>query len=289
MVIDRSRPAGFFSDFNWVLSGMSCAIEEGFLPYVPSRDEVGIVGREVHWRWNWKDYFLQPSSDPTSGFGNFVYADPYVYPKPRSTKSQLENLSAVFRKHSGIQPDVKDLLESISNQLSTANYLGVHFRAGDMRWAPSHPTPPSAKLMHDLIKRELGQGDFEGIYIASTQESFIRSMRAKFPSIEVLSSLDTSSAILKRAGGSLSKLPVLADAFLLGRCKGFIHSASNVSFAAKLLSSSGLEFAREVFMGTNHSRLPVALTAGTVLWPAFSRARARKAKVAFSTRGSWGV
>jgi hypothetical protein len=268
---------------------MSEALETGFIPYVPTRADETVLGRDVNWKWNWNDYFLQPIQDLEPFLGTITHLNPSAHPVSHSKKTQLSNLLDIFMSHSGFQPNIAELLQKISTPLVPRRTLGVHFRAGDMRWAPFHATPPSEKFMLNLIGRELANGDFQSIYVASTSREFIRKTAARFPLIEVRSSLDTASELSMAAGGRYTKLPVLADAFLLGRCERLLHSGSNVAFASKLMSSPSLQTSGEIDLGVNHSWLPYSVACGTVFWPIFSRLRSQKAKQINSTRASWGI
>jgi hypothetical protein len=289
MVINRSQPAGFFSDFTWILTGMSEVLETGCIPYVPTKADETVLGQDVNWEWSWNDYFLQPIQDLEPFLGGIGHLNPSVHPVSQSKKTQLSNLLYVFNSQSGFQPHVRDLLQQISMQMVPKRTLGVHFRAGDMRWAPLHPTPPSETFMLDLIGSELSDGGFESIYVASTNREFIRKTTTRFPSYEVRSSLDTASEISRATGSNYTKLPVLADAFLLGRCERLLHSASNVAFASKLLSTSALRSSGEIDMGVNHSWLSYSVACGTLFWPVFSHFRGQKAKQVNSSRESWGI
>lgn len=289
MVINRAKPAGFFSDFTWILSGFAQALENGSTPYVPSRDEEALLGQEVNWQWDWNDFFLQPISDINPHLGRLHHLDPYTHPTVTPRGSQLSNLLAAFQRNSGLRPEIEELLASISSALAPHRTLGIHFRAGDMRWAPAHPTPPSQALMLNLVRREVATGEYDSIYIASTQDSFIRSVVAKFPSVTVKSSHQTAQLLGRQTDPDFSRLLVLADAYMLGRCEKLIHSASNVAFAAKLLSSPKLRSATEINLGVNHPRLPLALAFGTLLWPIYSRKRALSAKLETTSRSSWGI
>ena len=268
---------------------MSEALETGFIPYVPTKADETVLGREVNWKWSWNDYFLQPIQDLEPFLGNLSHLNPSAHPVSQSKKTQLSNLLDVFDSQSGFQPHIAELLQQISIQTVSKRTLGVHFRAGDMRWAPLHPTPPSEKFMLDLIGREVEEGGFESIYVASTNREFIRKTTKRFPSLEVHSSLDTALELSRAAGSHYTKLPVLADAFLLGRCERLLHSASNVAFASKLLSTPVLRTSGEIDMGVNHSRLAYSVACGTVFWTVFSLLRAQKAKQTNSTRESWGI
>ncbi len=288
-MINRSQPAGFFSDFIWILTGMSEALEAGFRPYVPTKADETVLGRVVNWDWSWNDYFLQPIQDLEPFLGTISYLNPSVHPVSQSKKTQLSNLLDVFNSQSGFQPHIVAVLQQISMQMVSRRTLGVHFRAGDMRWAPLHPTPPSKTFMLNLIAGELSHEGFDSIYVASTNREFIRKTTTRFPSYEVRSSLDTASELSRVAGNNLTKLPVLADAFLLGQCERLLHSASNVAFASKLFSTSALGSSGEIDMGLNHSWLPYSVACGTVFWPVFSLFRGQKAKQVNTTRESWGI
>lgn len=286
LVIDRARPAGFFSDFIWIVSGFAVASERDYVPFVPTTKNACQSGITPHWKWDWSEYFTEPEPHGLAPGGSFEFLDLERHPENVLGAGGLTRLRSAFERYSGLRPDVMALLDSLAIELIRENTLGIHFRSGDMRWAPVHATPPSQTFMLKLIESELRQSKFDSIYVASEDLRFIGAVKRKFPSLIIKSSLDSSNS-LGPIVKSLSKISVLTDAYLLGRCAKLMHSPSNVAFAAKFLSSSALTDSLEIRMGLNHPRLPMSVFQGVIAWPIFSHLRSRRAELLLTSRSEW--
>lgn len=289
VVIDRLNPAGFFSDFHWVLAALATLDERISWPVVSQR-QATILGLDAsfHWKWDWLDFFElnQQESAFVSEF-EIQVLDPSTHPDS-GDGSSFAALRKAFLKHSGIRQELTSAFDEALRDIDLSSFLGVHFRSGDMRWAPLHPTPPSSKIMLETVKRQLSARDLESVFFASNSESFLRRVKKQFPQ-HCVSALDLHNRVreLLPSGISQTAAIVLFDAYCLSKTKAIVHSPSNVAVAAKILSSQQLEGGTEIRLGTNAKRLPTAILLGTFLWPFLETQRRRKLTYVETKRSDW--
>jgi hypothetical protein len=258
LLIWRERPAGFFSNYFFVLEGMQEALDRklqaviGFPPRHNSTWKVQFTGLE-----SWSDYFhvqelttTKPPSDRNQVFSK--------------SSNRLSNISvADLQRLAGgqmkLRGDIKHEFDSIfTSNISTNNeeVLGVHFRGGDMYWHPDHPAPLLQHQMVFLVEQALSEGPFTQVFVATDTPSFVRRLRRRVHA-PVVSTFDF--ALPQSFGRRLSVKRVLLDAYLLSKCAALIHTQSNVSFAASILRGAPYKVRWEATLGRNPASLFGAL------------------------------
>ena len=166
--------------------------------------------------------------------------------------------------------------------------LGVHFRSGDMRSAPKHPTPPTFEQVANSVSRALDARDFQTIFVATQVETDLDRFRARFgkrvvshPNLRGGSEMRRSSIPFAKhtraknlesgAGLRLAK-EALLDIFSLSLCGGLVGMGSNMTVWAEILKGSPFIYQTLIMNGQNpgskfrsnfrwhvRSRLPSAL------------------------------
>ena len=256
LLIKRERPAGFFSNYFFVLEGMQEAIDrklQAVIGFPPQHNPKW----KVKSRESWSDYFCVQevaTAKPLSDSGQL-----YSKPSNKLSDFSVAELHSLAEGHMKFRKGVKQEFDSIfTSNIGTNNQevLGVHFRGGDMYWHPNHPTPLLQRQLVSLVEQVLSEETFTQIFVATDTPRFVHRLRRKVQ-VPVVSTVDF---LLPRYYGK--RLPVkrvLLDAYLLSKCAGLVHTQSNVSFAASVLRGSPYKVRYEADLGRNPSSLYGAL------------------------------
>lgn len=281
-LITRSSRAGFFSDFFWALEGIKIASDNDLFPFVhfgPKDCENPQVCADMN-GWSWSDFFVSgtqklalPRCSALSRIGGTVNPS-------GGTASSLEALRQTFQSQSGFNAKTRKILDEHVAFSRDSKALGVHFRSGDMRWAPDHPTPPSRKLMIRLIAEELDNDpSYSTLFVASEDKGFVQLASKIFSGLlPVVTS--------PRFGGSgefssrlAREIGVLIDSNNLSLCSTIIHSPSNVAAGSQVIGRSRPLLRKEVRLGSNHKRLPISVFKGLVLFELLANSREKHVEV----------
>lgn len=281
-LITRASRAGFFSDFFWALEGIKWAHENnvGYVVHFGADDCRGPKACSEMSGWSWSDFFLcetQELSVPDCSTLSRIGATSHP---SGANASSLDDLRITFHSHSGLNSRTRQVVDDHVAFSEEVNALGVHFRSGDMRWAPSHPTPPSRKLMIRLIAEELAADpSYSTLFVATEDKGFVRMARKVFSGVIQV----TTSPELGKSGEFASRcakeLGVLIDCNNLARCATVIHSSSNVAAASAVLGGGRPPLRKEVRLGSNHKRLPISVFKGLMLFEFLARVREKRVEV----------
>ena len=278
LVIRRERPAGFFSNYFFVLEGMQEALDRrvkaviGFPPQPSPKWKTACTKLEL-----WSDYFDVQELATTS-----IRSSPPVYSQPseRLSDFSVPELHSLAEGQMKIRSHVKEEFEHIclsSFGTSDQEVLGVHFRGGDMYWHPNHPTPLLQSQMVSIVKQVLSEEPFNQIFVATDTPGFVRRLRRSV-GVPVLSTGD--SGLSKTFGKRFPVKTILLDAYILSKCSGLIHTQSNVSFASSVIRGVPYRIRCEASLGSNPSSLHAAVLnfAKRVLTPKFLRTESPQVK-----------
>ena len=260
MLIRRDSPAGFFSNYFFVLEGIILARKSGLQPVIGFPvNNARRIGRRVTATERWSDFF-----DVSEVCTPHLEAEPYqkIHSRPLGVIAELsiKEVSDVASRGLAIRQLVRDEFQREKEALFGAPEemtLGVHFRSGDMNWNPGHPTPPSAKQVIDVVSKFLHYHPFKKIFVATDTPAFARKLR-KSVALPVLTFPHRRSLNLGWANTDSVK-GVLIDAYLLSKCDGLVHSRSNVSLAARVLRADPFVSRIEIDLGLNPPTLVAAL------------------------------
>jgi hypothetical protein len=259
LLIIRIRPAGFFSNYFFVLEGIQEAIDRGLTPVVGFAPQGRMLATAKFGpNEQWSDYF-DVLEDTRPALQQNAYKNLHSHPSNRLHNLGVDQLSSLAKTHLGIKAHIKQEFDELAADLigrRQENFLGVHFRGRDMHWHPNHPTPLLKRQLVSIVKTALAKDKFTQIFVATDTPSFVRRLR-KSVNVPVV-----SVPIRPTDRLSFSKLPVkrvLFDAYLLSRCSGLVHSQSNVSFAARVLRGVDFNVRYEATLGRNPSTLSRAI------------------------------
>lgn len=258
LLIWRERPAGFFSNYFFVLEGMQEALDrrlQAVIGFPPRHDAIWNMQSRRQERWS--DYF---------------HVQEVITKRPPTNRNQLfsksskilsnlsfADLNTLAEGQMKLKGDIKQEFDSIFNSSISSNteeVLGVHFRGGDMYWHPDHPTPLLQQQMVFLVEQALSEGPFTQVFVATDTPSFVRKLRRKIQ-VPVVSSFDFT--LPQSFGRRFPVKRVLLDAYLLSKCAALIHTQSNVSFAASILRGAPYKVRWEANLGRNPASLFGAL------------------------------
>lgn len=280
--IGRETPAGFFSNFFWAVAGMQVAESQNLVPIINFRRATFVSPRRRAWLSDksssteniWDEYFLKHDDFAAlqQAGADTVELSPKNHPDPDVYESDISDLRELFFRCSGLQPRVIDMNNAHILELQLERpTLGVHLRSTDMHTAPGHPTPPSVKIVGDRIHLLIREMGYRQVFIASDSSSTLNKLTKRLRrdeatrevSILVLSNSTTRSEglneILQTESGR-----VLADTLLLAQCDSFIHSKSNVAFAAQFFKGKGFAHRVEIDCGVNPKSYISALIVGSM-------------------------
>ena len=258
LLIWRERPAGFFSNYFFVLEGMQEAVDrnlQAVIGFPPRHD--GIWNMQSRRQERWSDYFhvqeVITKRPPTNRNQLFSKSS------KRLSNLSFADLNTLAEGQMKLRGDIKHEFDSIfTSNIATNNeeVLGVHFRGGDMYWHPDHPTPLLLHQMVFLVEQALSEGTFTQVFVATDTPSFVRRLRRRVHA-PVVSTFDF--ALPQIFGRRLSVKRVLLDAYILSKCAALIHTQSNVSFAASMLRGAPYKVRWEANLGRNPASLFGAL------------------------------
>jgi len=176
-------------------------------------------------------------------------------------RTGTEYVGGVYRQSLRTTDWVQEVLQDVRTVLDLRgnDYVAVHSRYSDMRWTPSHPTPPNPGQVLDASVQEARRLGDKTIFISADNQKVIRNFQqSQNEGLEVLSLNYYSGKFADILRGD-PNLSVLIEALILSESASFVHSVSSVSFAARVLRSDS-NWTRVSFdCGTNSSRLPLAV------------------------------
>ena len=261
------KGGGLFSTLSSVLGHLRIAETLGCVPVVDFQNfpayynELEPINGT---RNSWEYYY-----DPVSALSLVeAYERPLVFlssgKHPSDTVqsvSQDPSLVETYDKYVRLNAQTSDFVEKSREVMGIGVHtLGVHFRGGEMRRAPSHPYPPTKKQMLKAISEALEFGDFENIFILTEQEDYLDYFARHFGKKLLASdSLRARRRNLYRMSPRenhrfLLGLEVLHDVELLSNCGGLVSGSSNVSEMAILLNRGNYLINLQLRNGTNYSR-----------------------------------
>ena len=259
LVVQRRHRAGFFSDFFWALAGIKIADQLGLIPVIDFGDLTKEQEKKQNWKWS--DYFKNPRFTEFENLcKSAVFLSDSKHPNVNimgdfvSDNQELQNL---FVRYSGFSSQSETVLKNVSKLMLDRSALAVHFRTGDMRLAPSHPTPPTRWQVISAIEKELAERTYDTLYIATQNLRDCAKIKKHFNSkVELLSRKEMK---LIQAGS----IEVLADSLAMSHAKTIICSESNI-IAGSIFFASHRPRLLILDNGRNPARNLASLTHGTL-------------------------
>jgi hypothetical protein len=258
LVIWRNDEAGLGATLGTVMRGIQLASYIGALPHVDTKNfwtsYSGAKGDGEEPRWDLWNGLFQPVSQVTDDDlrqgKHRVLMMNGNHPKVEGSKA-LNAYREVWSKISFLPSTNEYLANSCSPLKLGPTTLGVHFRSGDMRTAPGHPTPPSFGQVRLAITKQLDRGGFDRVFLATQSESDVakfksflgdrlvhhlntRATNRREAKLQPFASSTRSFASSGELGAKLA-LESLRDMFSLSLCGGVIGGTSNMILLAEVM------------------------------------------------------
>lgn len=269
-IICRPHPAGFFSDFFYVLGHMIIADDMGLIPYVDMANWPSLYSEEVpinNTSNAWEYYFKQRALNNESKLCQKKYViceEKYPYelvPYYSTTNLRTEGfpnkrkvtfLNKYIEKYivinEGLLSDFKCLIDSMKIE----DCVGVHIRGTDMNNTKGHNKPKSVEYMIDKINGMKKHRMIKKIFLCTDEENVREKMQKAFGGkidivyTEAYRSVDSSDGLHLESKPHTDRnfhrynlgVEVLRDAYLLSKCYALICGKSNVAYAAIVLNDN---------------------------------------------------
>lgn len=259
--------AGFFADFNKLLSYLYFADEMGVIPVVEfSRESRYAEKHPVNGTSNpYEYYFIQPANvslEEIYGMNmvlksrreNIVLANSLNDQSGGYVKTDrfLEEMSGVFAKYIKYNSITQNMLERDAKRIEIwKKTLGVHVRGTDFKYNYNgHPVLISPDEYLDKVVQIFSKGIYEQIFLATDDLNALRVFKDYFGSkivffdntirAEGMESV-MNSAPIRENHHYLLGYEVLRDMDILSRCEGLVAGLSQVSYAARIAKLSRKE------------------------------------------------
>lgn len=268
LLISRVNPAGFFSNFFWVLAGLDQAEKTEKTPVVslrkvarPAGVLTTLMGRNI-FPYDFNDYFTlkKPGIRAVSAFDVSI---PVSEPQDAFTfmGAGPVELGRIYRRNLRITDWVQEVLEDVRETLglNSGKYISVHSRYSDMRWQPSHPTPPHPKQILAASLSEMDELNENVLFISADNLKVVRTFSKAHSATALILSLDRYQGKFKEKLKDDPNLEVLIEALIHSESASLVHSSSSVSFAARVLRQTDAWRRVSLNCGTNPSSLPGAI------------------------------
>ncbi|MBR1439614.1 MAG: hypothetical protein IJ589_00165 [Lachnospiraceae bacterium] len=270
-IIRRPVPwAGFFSNYQYVLGHILCAIEQDLIPVVDMQDYPTLYNepRGYHGIKNaWNYYFEDPvevSLDKAVQSGNFILCEPTYLPQSERycgeygfpTPDAVSYYAPIIEKYLRFTPQIKEQLEETAKRFDGYSFvIGVHYRGTDMRAGTysDHPVTHILNEYIDNVERVLDQHPDAVIYLATDEEAAVTTFSNHFGNIVLSQNAFRSAASNSTQDGIHFQennrphhryqmgLEVLTDAWILSKCSALICGLSNVAGAAVLWNQNNYQ------------------------------------------------
>lgn len=281
VVVWRRDHAGLMSLIGTILRGFQYAKWLGATPVVDLEhfstaysEKAPVGGKNNVWEY----YFDQPAgvrlTDLQEGKFRVILTNgshPHI-----SGSHDEDDYRVLWREFVRFNDTTQAYLDqTVSHAEISAQTIGVHFRAGDMRFFPGHPLPPTFEQIAGGIEKLLQTGHYTNILLATQDDSDIGRFRRKFGSmLDVLPIFRPATQADRRAtpfsGSYRAGYPppraqhlyqlgreVLAEAYGLSKAGALVAGSSNVALMSRVMRQKPHQDQLWIWNGWN-SRNPIA-------------------------------
>ena len=270
-IICRPHPAGFFSDFFYVLGHIALAKKNNLIPFVDMKnypflyqDFPSYGGIEN----GWEQYFKQGCSIEEAYSDKYILCEekypyglvPYysttnLFNEGKPTKRKISELNGLIKEYVPIRDEILNEFKLISDSNDIKNCVGVHIRGTDMKNTPGHNKPETLNQTIERIRKLVDTHNFKKIFLCTDEKNTVEVIKQAFDGVLEVVCLDTYRTV-GTEGIHLEKDPiikrdfhkynmgyeVLRDAYLLSECKALICGKSNVAYAAMVFNNNNYEW-----------------------------------------------
>jgi len=272
-VIKRSPGAGLFSNLIYVFNHLEIAKKNNFIPIIDMENFITIYNEEkkIDNSFNAWDYYFEK-------INKYELQDVYKSKRVIITKDKffkqfhntISNLK--FQKISSNYFKIKKkfLIQSDNffKKFLNENTLAVHYRGTSYKTSANHPFPTTHKQTINKINRLIASHNYEKIFLCTEDKEFYEKMKKNFKSnlyyLDTFrSKKDDAFKIFPRKFHRYQLgCEILLDALIISKCKGFLHTQTNVSEFVKFLDKKKRIKYYTLFNGLNTSNEYLA----SIMW-----------------------
>ena len=272
-VIKRSPGAGLFSNLIYVFNHLEIAKKNNFIPIIDMENFITIYNEEkkIDNSFNAWDYYFEK-------INKYELQDVYKSKRVIITKDKffkqfhntISNLK--FQKISSNYFKIKKkfLIQSDNffKKFLNENTLAVHYRGTSYKTSANHPFPTTHNQTINKINRLIASHNYEKIFLCTEDKEFYEKMKKNFKSnlyyLDTFrSNKDDAFKIFPRKFHRYQLgCEILLDALIISKCKGFLHTQTNVSEFVKFLDKKKRIKYYTLFNGLNTSNEYLA----SIMW-----------------------
>ena len=245
-VIRRSPGAGLFSNVIYVLNHLILAEQNKFIPVIDMENFTTIYNEKekVNNTYNAWEYYFEK-------INNYSLKEVYksqnvILSNNTFFKSFSHNIldlkfQKIGKKFFKIKKNIIKKANKFYESKLNANTLAIHYRGTSYKTAANHPYPATTEQSIDYIKFLIKRYNYKNIFLCTEDLTFFKAMRNEFKSnlFYIDSFRSTKDNAFKIYPRKLHRyklgLEILQEALIISKCKGFLHSITNVSMYVKYL------------------------------------------------------
>ena len=268
-VIRRSPGAGLFSNLIYVFNHLEIAKKNNFIPIIDMKNFTTIYNEEkkVDNSFNAWDYYFER-------INNYELKEVYKSRCVIITKNKFFkqfNNTISNKKFQNIGSDYFKIKKKFLNQSDdffkkflNMNTLAVHYRGTSYKTSANHPFPATHSQTINKINQLVSSHNYQKIFLCTEDKQFFEKMKKNFKNN--LYYLDTFRSNKDNAFKIFPRklhryrlgCEILLDALIISKCRGFLHTQTNVSEFVKFLDKKNRIKYYSLFNGLNTSNEYIA-------------------------------
>ena len=272
-VIKRSPGAGLFSNLIYVFNHLDIAKKNNFIPIIDMENFTTIYNekKKIDNSFNAWDYYFEK-------INKYELKDVYKSKRVIITKDkffkEFDNTIS-NRKFQKIGLDYFKIKQKFLNQSNSffkkfldENTLAVHYRGTSYKTSANHPFPTTHNQTINKINKLIVSNNYKKIFLCTEDKAFFEKMKKNFKyNLYYLdtfrSKKDDAFKIFPRKFHRYQLgCEILLDSLIISKCKGFLHTQTNVSEFVKFLDKKKRIKYYTLFNGLNTSNEYLA----SIMW-----------------------
>jgi hypothetical protein len=263
-VIKRSPGAGLFSNLIYIFNHLEIAKKNSFIPIIDMKNFTTIYNEEkkIDNSFNAWDYYFEKINN--YGLSEVYKSKNVIITKDKFFK-QFDNIISNQKfQHIGsnyfkIKKKFLTHSDNYFKKFLHKNTLAVHYRSTSYKTSANHPFPTTHNQTINKIKYLISLHNYEKIFLCTEDKKFYEKMKKVFKN--KLYYLDTYRSDKDDAFKIFPRkfhryklgIEILLDALIISKCKGFLHTQTNVSEFVKFLDKKKRIKYFTLFNGINTS------------------------------------
>ncbi len=249
-IIQREGVGGLFTHLLFVLDHLLYCEKMKYTPVVDFKNFPTVYSEydENSWEYYWEPV-SKYSLEEVYKSNRVIFCDENRL-SVRSYKEITEEHHKIFKKYIKIKPFIINEAEIFlkKNKFKKKNWIGLHWRGGDMKRAPKHPFPPTKKQITNLLNK-YAKNKVIFIFVDEVENfNYIKNRYKNIIFINTYRSKNSKGPHYdhKFFYGSRNYFKHTRDVFIqaliISKLDFFIGGSSNISFAIKYLFNKDIKF-----------------------------------------------